>query len=127
MLPPPGTIASCTPVSTTVRIALAIARTRSGSVPKSRLPISDSPDSLSSTRAKTGSLAIALVADDEPYETPDDHVLTGLGGDLVLQLADRLALVLVGVDVYLLEQDHLGVPLRELAGSNLLANLGRFV
>src|SRR5450755_1458663 len=111
MLPPPGTIASCTPDSTTPRTALAIATTRSGSVPYSSRPISASPDSFSRTRLKIGSLICALFPDDEAREAPDHDVLPRRCGDLVSQLADRLAVVLVGVDVRLVQQHDLAVPL----------------
>src|SRR5579871_5677620 len=115
MLPPPGTIASCTPESTTPRTAAAIATTRSGSVPYSRSPISASPESFRRTRENTGPGMSGLFADHEARETPDHDVLAGRRGDLVRELADRLAVVLVGVDVGLVEQHRLRVPLRELA------------
>src|SRR5579871_4707118 len=123
MLPPPGTIASSTPASTTPRTACAIASTRSGSVPYSSRPISDSPESFSRTRLKTA----RLVTDGEPREAADHDVLTGRRGDLMLELADRLALVLVGVDVRLLEQHDLAVPLGELALGDLRADVLRLV
>src|SRR5215207_4230583 len=68
--------------------------------------MSDSPESLTRMRRKAGS-----VTDGEPGEPPDDHVLARLGGELGAQGLDRLALVLVGVDVLLVEQDDLREPL----------------
>ena len=50
MFPPPTTIATSTPRRWTAATSFAIASTRSGSVPYSRLPISASPESFSSTR-----------------------------------------------------------------------------
>src|SRR4051794_9971244 len=106
MLPAPTTIASSTPCSWTRAISAATARTRSGSVPYSSEPIRDSPESLSRTRLNVG-----LLTDGEPHEAPDDDVLAGLGREVRAELLDRLAVVLVGVDVRLLEQDDLLVPL----------------
>src|SRR5579864_1125 len=109
MFPPPGTIASCTPDSTTPRTAAAIATTRAGSVPYSRRPISASPESFSRTRVKIGCGIGRLFADREAREAPDHHVLPGGRRDLVLELSDRPALVLVRVDVRLIEQHDLAV------------------
>src|SRR5579872_2937341 len=131
MLPPPGTIASCTPDSTTPRTAAAIATTRAGSVPYSSRPMRASPDSFSSTRVKTGLAIERLLADDEPREAADHHVLARGRRDLLLELADRPAAVLVGVDVRLFEQHDLAVPLRELAlgdpRADLLGPIGRLL
>ena len=66
-------------------------------------------------------------ADDEAREAPDDDVLACRRRDLVRELADRLALVLVGVDVRLVEQHDLAVPLRELALGDPRADLLRAV
>src|SRR4051794_22390153 len=105
MLPAPTTIASSTPSSWTRAISAATDRTRSGSVPYSREPMRDSPESLIRTRLKAGAATWAetLLADGEPHETPDDDVLAGLGRQVGPQLLDGLAVVLVAVDVRLLE------------------------
>src|SRR5919109_482266 len=118
MLPAPTTIATSTPRRCTRATAPAIARIRSGSVPYSSWPISDSPDSLSSRRLKTagpsgrggagaaagGGLGASVIAswgrwsgfsDDEAREASDDHILAGERGQLRPQLLDGLALVLV--------------------------------
>src|SRR3954452_22243124 len=118
MLPAPTTIASSTPSSWTRAISAATARTRSGSVPYSREPMRDSPESLIRTRLKTG-----LLTKREPSETPDADVLAVLRGEVRAQLLDGLAVVLVAVDVRLLEQDDLLVPLAQLALGRLLAGL----
>src|SRR3712207_2249184 len=75
-----------------------------------------SPDSLSRTRLNAGATrSPRLLADGEAGEAADADVLAGLRGDLVLQLLDRLALVLVLVDVLLVEEDDLLHPLAQLA------------
>src|SRR5882724_41860 len=106
MLPAPTTIAISTPSSWTRAISAATAFTRSGSVPYSKEPMRDSPESLSRIRLNAGS-----ATDGKPYETPDDDVLAGLRREVGPQLLDRLAVVLVTVDVRLLEEDDLLVPL----------------
>src|SRR5688572_8308095 len=74
-----------------------------------------SPDSFSRMRWNAGSATAGLRADGEAGEPADADVLAGLRGDLVLQLLDGLALVLVLVDVLLVEQHDLLVPLAQLA------------
>ena len=124
MLPPPGTIASWTPVderrappprshdARRVGAVVEVAHQRlAGQLQQ------DAPEDRLRHRR--------LLADHEPREAPDHDVLAGRGGDLVLQLADRLAVVLVGVDVRLVEQHDLAVPLRELALGDLRADLSR--
>src|SRR5215213_5758638 len=75
-----------------------------------------SPDSFSRMRLNAAKgRARALLADREPDEAADADVLAGLGRQLVLQLLDRLALVPVRVDVRLVEEDDLLVPLAQLA------------
>src|SRR3954462_15871594 len=106
MLPAPSTIATSTPRSWMTLISWATALSRSGSVPKSREPMRDSPDSFSRIRRKAGASSATdwLLADREAREAPDLDVLAGLGADVVEQLADGLAVVLVAVDVRLVEQ-----------------------
>src|SRR5215208_3957561 len=113
MLPAPCTTATSTPRSCTPLICAAIALTRSGSVPYSRSPMSASPDSLRRMRSNAGG-ATWLRPDREAGEAADHDVLPGGAGELGAQLLDRLALVLVGVDVRLLEQDDLLEPLPQL-------------
>src|SRR4051812_47233747 len=123
MLPAPTTIAIWTPSSWTRAISAATARTRSGSVPYSSEPIRDSPESLTRIRLKAATRAETLLADGEADEAPDHDVLAGLGREVGPQLLDGLAVVLVAVDVRLLEQDDLLVPLAELPLGGLLAGL----
>src|SRR3954453_14901843 len=110
MLPAPTTTATSTPRCCAAAIWRAIAATRSGSVPKARSPMRASPESFSRTRPKAGASsspampACGLSADLEPREVADDDVLARLVGDLLADLLDRAALVLVRVDVRLLEQ-----------------------
>src|SRR3954447_20877798 len=113
MLPAPTTTASSTPRSRTEASSSATALTFAGSVPYSSEPIRDSPESLIRTRLK------ALVTDGKPYETPDDDVLAGLRGEVGAQLLDRLLVL----DMGLLEEDDLLVPLTQLALERLLASL----
>src|SRR3954453_6655258 len=80
--------------------------------------MSASPLSFSRMRSKTGSRA-----DGELGEAADDDVLTGGPGQLGAQLLDRLAGVLVAVDVRLPEQDDLLEPLVELALGDSRADL----
>src|SRR5579862_4416694 len=122
MLPPPTTMAISTPRRWTEATSEAIACTHSGSVPYSSWPINASPESFSSTRRKTGGRLCAAsprcavsATDREAREPPHDDVLAGLGGQLGPQLVDRLAAVLVLVDVLLAQQDDLVEPLVELA------------
>src|SRR3954469_22214743 len=81
-----------------------------------------SPDSLSRTREKAGS-PTASGADGEAGEALDDDVLAGLGRQLGAQLLDRLAAVLVLVDVLLPEQHDLLEPLVDLALGGALARV----
>src|ERR671933_106413 len=107
MLPAPTTTASSTPRACTPAIWAAIAATRSGSVPCSRRPMSASPDSFRSTRLNTGlgrapssaTAAPLFLADGEAHEAPDHDVLAGARREPGPQLLDRLAVVLVAVDV----------------------------
>src|SRR3954447_10166014 len=119
MLPAPTTSASSTPRSCTAASSAATARTFSGSVPYSREPMRDSPESLIRTRLNAG----VLLTYGEPYETPDDDVLAGLGRQVRAELLDGLAVVVVTLDVGLLEEDDLLVPLAQLALEGLLARL----
>src|SRR4051812_36116077 len=77
-----------------------------------------SPDSFSRTRLNLG-----LLANLEAGEALDDDVLAGLGRQLGTQLLDGLALVLVGVDVLLAQEDDLVEPLAELALRRALARV----
>src|SRR4051794_17141533 len=104
MLPAPTTSAISTPRLATSWTCAAMPSTRSGSVPYSRPPIRASPESFSRTRLNAGSsdtpativLRLPLLADGEPGEARDPHVLAGLRGDLRPHLLDRLAVVAVG-------------------------------
>src|SRR3954451_14214697 len=58
---------------------------------------------------------MSLLPDREADEALDDDVLAGLGREGGAQLLDRLAVVLVAVDVLLVEQDDLLVPGLQLA------------
>src|SRR5688572_5761467 len=124
MLPAPSTTATSTPRSCRPLIWRAICRTTSGSVPYSRSPIRASPESLRRIRLKTGSaIGPCLGPDGESREAADDDVLAGRAGELGAQLLDRLAVVLVGVDVHLVQEDGLLHPLAQLALGDLAANL----
>src|SRR5918993_5943140 len=102
MLPPPTTIATSTPRSWTLRTCLAIVWMRTGSAPYSSVPIRASPESLRRMRLKAGLASTAsLLPDLEAGEAADDDVLAGRRRDGGAQLLDRLAVVLVGVDVHL--------------------------
>src|SRR5579875_888433 len=137
MLPPPTTIAISTPRRWTRATSAAIASTRAGSVPYSRSPISASPESFSSTRANIGgadggACECAISATDgEAGEAADDDVLARLGDQRRAQLLDRLAAVLVLVDVGLAQQHHLVQPAVELAldgpGASLLGDVGQLL
>src|SRR3712207_1378200 len=122
MLPAPRTIATSTPRLRTAAAWPAIAVRRCGSVPKSSEPMRASPDSFSRTRENAGS-ATRLLTDGKAREALDDDVLAGLGGLLGAQLRDRLAAVLVRVDVLLLEQHDLLEPLVDLARGGALARV----
>src|SRR5581483_2959292 len=117
MLPPPTTIATSTPRRCTAATSWAIACTRSGSVPYSRSPISASPESFRSTRRYAGAAALegscwAVSATDlEPREPADHDVLAGLRRECLPELLDRLAAVLVLIDVLLPHQHHVRKPL----------------
>src|SRR4051812_30759033 len=118
MLPAPRTIATSTSSSCSRLIWSAMRPSVSGSVPNSSGPVRASPESFSRIRLKAGNLS---GADREPGEAPDDHVLAGLGRQLGAELFDRLALVLLRVDVLLAQQDDLVEPLADLALGGLLA------
>src|SRR5215208_5810054 len=122
MLPAPTTTATSTPRSCTPLICAAIPTTRSGSVPYSSSPISASPDSFRRIRSNAGRLT-ASGSDREAREAADDDVLAGRAGERGAQLLDRLAVVLVGVDVRLLEQHDLFRPLAQLALGDLRADV----
>src|SRR5579863_5786867 len=62
-------------------------------------------------------------ADDEPREAANHDVLTGLSGQVGTELLDRLAVVLVGVDVLLTQQDDVVQPFVELPRDDLLADV----
>src|SRR3954447_1895009 len=119
MFPPPTTTAICTPRSLTPPMARAIAAMRAGSAPYSRSPSSASPESFSRTRPKTGSLT-ALLPDLEAREPPHDDVLAGAGRQLGAQLLERLAAVLLVVDVRLVEQHDVLEPLVQATLDDLL-------
>src|SRR6478672_9193396 len=119
MLPAPTTTASSTPRCWTWASSAATERTFSGSVPYSREPMRDSPESLIRTLRK----ALSLLTDGKPYETPDHDVLAGLRREVRAELLDRLAVVVIALDVGLLEEDDLLVPLAQLALGGLVARL----
>src|SRR4051794_18480405 len=122
MLPAPRTMAISTPSSWTRLIWSAMRPSVSGSVPKSSGPMRASPDSFSRIRLNAGTLA-RLLADREAREPPDDDVLARLRRELGADLLDRLAVVLVRVDVRLLEQHDLLEPLVDLALGGALARV----
>src|SRR4051794_1869978 len=123
MLPAPSTTAIWTPRSCTVLSWSAMDPTVAGSVPYSSGPISASPESLIRTRLKTGSSLTRLRAHREAGEAADHDVLAGGAGEVGAQLLDRLALVLVRVDVRLVEQDDVVHPGLELALGDLRADV----
>src|SRR5215210_5719254 len=123
MFPAPSTTATWTSRSVRPWIWRASWRTTSGSVPYSRSPIRASPESLSRIRLKTGSATGPSGPDGESGEAADDDVLPGRARELGPQLLDRLALVLVRVDVHLVEEDGLLHPLAQLALGDLAADL----
>src|SRR5512132_3353920 len=132
MLPAPTTTAISTSRERVLPSCSAIRSTREASVPYSRSPISASPESFRRTRWNFGSSkAIALAArgpglfppDPEVGKARDAHVLAGLVDDVLPHLLDRLALVLVDVDVLLLEQRHRLLPLGELSADDPLDDL----
>src|SRR3954454_782769 len=118
MLPAPSTTATSTPSSRTRLICSAIAASFAGSVPKSSEPMRASPDSFSRIRENFGSAANL-----EPREALDDDVLAGLRRQLGAEVLDRLAAVLVGVDVLLSEEHDLLEPLVDLALRGALARV----
>src|SRR6476646_5094648 len=124
MFPAPTTSAISTPRFATPCTWPAMRSTRSGSVPYSRPPIRASPDSFSSTRLNAGSSATArtsyaLFPDHKPGEAGDPHVLAGPRRDLGAQFLDRLAVVGVGPNMFLLQQCSLLRPLLKLAVDDL--------
>src|SRR5437763_382311 len=127
MLPPPTTIATSTPRRRTAATSRAIVWTRSGSVPYSRSPISASPESFSSTRRNTAggeadaSRCAVSATDREPSKATDHDVLTGLAGKRCAELLDRLAAMLVLVNVRLAQEHHVVKPLLELPLDDSLA------
>src|SRR5918995_4935959 len=110
MLPAPTTIATSTPRPRTSPTWFAIRSICPGSVPYSRSPISASPESFSRIRLKLAEAAKPplLLSDLEPGEAGDSDVLARLGGDVVPQVLDRLALVFLLIEVLLVEQHDLG-------------------
>src|SRR5918995_1960561 len=70
-----------------------------------------------------GTREASLLPDLEPGEARDRHVLPRARGDVRTQLLDRLALVAIGVDVLLLEQRDLALPLGQLSADDLLHDL----
>src|SRR5438105_9300928 len=118
MFPPPTTIATSTSRLRTAASSAAIACTRSGSVPYSRSPISASPDNFKSTRRYAVGGAVAAIDSGtyrEPCEAAHDDVLAGLGRERLAKLLDRLASMLVLIDVPLAKQDHLVEPFIDLS------------
>src|SRR3954466_3737310 len=118
MLPAPTTIAISSPVAWVREICAAMRATRLGSVPYSSSPIRASPESFSMTRSNARSPSLisstgfrsVLGADLEAGEAGDPDVLAGLHRSLRPELLDRLAVVLLGVDVGLVEQRDLLAP-----------------
>src|SRR5437016_6570 len=129
MFPPPTTIATSMPRRWTAATSRAIVWTRSGSVPYSRSPISASPESLSSTRRNTavpaadGTRCAVSATDGEPRKAADHDVLTRFAGKRRAELLDRLAAVLVLVDVLLAQQHYVVEPLLDLALDDPLAHV----
>src|SRR3712207_2152271 len=67
--------------------------------------------------------ALALLAHLKAREAADDDVLARLRGRRRAQVLDRLAAVLVAVDVLLVEQNDLGEPLAQAALGDLRAHV----
>ena len=86
-------------------------------MPYSRSPISASPEQLQQDPPEGG---LAHAPDGELREASGSTTFSpGLGGQLRAELLDRLAVVLVAVDVLLVEQDDLLHPLAQLALGDL--------
>src|ERR671937_2603215 len=125
MLPPPTTIATCTPRSCTRFTVRAMPWMRSASTPYSRGPMRASPESFRRILLKAGLPSPSTwdtanqnpnrpsLADLEAREPANHDVLARLCGDLRTQLLDRAPLVLVRVDVFLLQQHDPLEPLPE--------------
>src|SRR5712691_4208902 len=109
MFPAPTTIPVSTPLAWTSTISSATASIVSRSMPYSRSPISDSPDSLSRMRRKTGRALCDTTADSS------DRTLTSAAQLEPLELEhlgtlvrERLADLLAGVVDPLLVDEHIG-------------------
>src|SRR5207342_1237009 len=101
----------------TSRTWLAMRSICSGSVPYSRSPIRASPESFNRIRVKAAEAKAPLLL---PHlEASEADVLARLGRDLRAQVLDRLALVLVLVEVLLVQKDDLRCPLLDLAVDDL--------
>src|ERR1044072_9711405 len=129
MLPAPTTTDTSTSRAWTRAIWRATAWIRSGSAPYSWLPSRASPESLIRTRRKAGApwSGSGSVANGEPREAADHDVLARLGGERGADLLDRLAVVLLAVDVRLLEQDDLLEPGVDLASDDVRPDVVRLV
>src|SRR5829696_4393095 len=127
MLPAPTTIATSTSCARTSRTWLAIRSICAGSVPYSRSPIRASPEIFSSMRLNRAEAngRTLLLPHLEAREAGDAYVLARLGRDLGAQVLDRLALVLLLVEVLLIEEDELGGPLLQLPLDDLLHDVVR--
>src|SRR5437667_2183849 len=120
MFPPPVTIPTWMPWSCTSRISSASAPITLSSMPWRASPARISPLSLRRMRWKRAPKGL-LLAEPEAGEAPDLDVLAGLRRGVAHQVADRR---LVVANVGLLEQADLGEELLELAGHDLLDDLG---
>src|SRR3990172_13051933 len=133
--PAPMTTAVWTPRPATSRMMAATSKARFGSIPKPCVPARASPPSLSRTRLNTASPIISLpgktsgqpvgwparsldrLAHLPAGKTPDGHVFSGGGDNLMQQILDRFRFV---PDIGLAEQADLGVELLQAVGDDLV-------
>src|SRR5579883_2581203 len=126
-LPPPSTKAISTCNARRLTISSAIAPSRWGSMPNSRLPASASPESLSRTRLKAGAGAAMrklaeVFADLVAGEAAYGNIFAELGDFAGHQFSHRHFVIL---DEALIEEAGLFVKLAELAFDDLFDDLRR--
>src|SRR5262249_10620243 len=127
MLPPPMTMATCTPSSMTSRISAPTRSRTGGSIPYPWSPASASPESFRTMRRYRGRPAASAAvtgsaSDPETGEPLDDHPLARLGVGQVDEVLDLRFAARV-LDERLLEQALLGEELLELALDDLVEHL----
>src|SRR5687767_273583 len=119
MFPPPTTSAISTPVSRMEAISSVRLATTPGSIPNPRSPARASPESLRTMRRKRRPV---LRSDLVAGESPDDDVFAkslDRFADDIRHLSIRI------LDVGLIEQADVLIPLLELAGRDLLDDFVR--